>query len=297
MPVVVQGETGTGKERLARAIHGWSGRRGPFLAVNCAAYTVSTAAAELFGYRRGAFTGAEQAHLGHLRAADGGSLLLDEIADLSLETQAALLRAVERREVLPLGETRPVPVDVRFIAATQAPLAEAVAAGRFRADLRARLEGLVVEIPPLRARRADIYPLFKMFFEALGSALPPIDARAIEGLCLYAWPLNVRELQAATQRLVSLYGSEPEIRPKHLQDVGIPCAPLAGVEPRTAPAEPLSSRKRDAYEPAEVNALLAAVARHRGNLTSATRELGLTRSKGYRILLAAKRRGSAARGP
>lgn len=295
MPIVFQGETGSGKERFARAIHDFSKRGGPFLAVNCAAYTTSTATAELFGYRRGAFTGAEHAHPGHIRSADGGTLLLDEVADLSLETQAALLRAIERREVLPLGESRAIGVDVRFLATTQAPLEQSVAAGRFRADLRARLEGLVIEIPALRARRADIYPLFRMFLDAhsVSSSLEPL---AIENLCLYDWPLNVRELQAAAQRLASLHGREPFLLAAHLRDIGIPTPSSAGPaasEGRSFQHGP--GRRAEAYEPSEIDALLAALAGNRGNLAEAARQLGLTRSKAQRMMVAAKRRGGAGR--
>jgi hypothetical protein len=149
LPVVIEGETGTGKERFAAALHTWSGRPGRLSAVNCAVYSKAVAAAELFGYRKGAFTGAEHASPGHIRAAEGGTLLLDELIELPLEVQAMLLRAIEQREVLPLGESRPTPVDVRFVAATQVPLASAVEAGTFRSDLRARLEGAVVRLPSL----------------------------------------------------------------------------------------------------------------------------------------------------
>jgi hypothetical protein len=147
LPVIVQGETGTGKEGVAQAAHLWSGRRGPLLALNCAALPEQLAEGELFGYRKGAFTGADRANPGHLRSADGGTLFLDEVAELPLGLQAKLLRALEQHEVIPLGESSPVKIDVHLVAATQAPLSEAVAAGRFRADLYARLDGLTIELP------------------------------------------------------------------------------------------------------------------------------------------------------
>src|SRR6185369_9692805 len=163
LPIVVQGETGTGKEGMARAIHGWSGRKGPFVPVNCAALPAELAEAELFGYRKGAFTGAGAASAGLFRAAQGGTIFLDEVLDLPAALQPKLLRVLEERRVRALGETRDVPVDVRVVAATQEPLAAAVAERRFRADLHARLDGLTVVLPPLRERREDIAPLFFEF--------------------------------------------------------------------------------------------------------------------------------------
>jgi hypothetical protein len=160
LPMIIEGETGSGKEGVARAIHAWSGRRGAFVALNCAALPEALAEAELFGYRKGAFTGAERASAGYLRAAEGGTLFLDEIAELPLPIQAKLLRAVEQRELCPLGESTPVALDVRLLAATQSPLGLAVAQKRFRGDLLARLSGLTVVIPPLRHRSEEIPALF-----------------------------------------------------------------------------------------------------------------------------------------
>jgi hypothetical protein len=174
--VIVEGETGTGKEGMARALHRWSGRRGRFVAVNCAALPANLAEAELFGYRRGAFTGAETASLGLFREADAGTLFLDEILDLPLGLQAKLLRVLEERQVRGLGEARDVPIDVRVIAATQEPLGNAVKTGRFRADLYARLDGLTVVLPPLRDRREDIAPLFLEFLrQYIGGRMPEIE--------------------------------------------------------------------------------------------------------------------------
>ena len=158
--LVLEGETGTGKERFACAIHGWSGRKGPLIAINCAALPEALAEAELFGHREGAFTSAIRASQGHFRAAQGGTLFLDEVTDMPPAVQAKVLRALEQKEVLPLGESRPVPVDVRILCATQVPLAQAVADKRLRADLHARLQGFTLRLPPLRERRADIPSLF-----------------------------------------------------------------------------------------------------------------------------------------
>jgi transcriptional regulator of acetoin/glycerol metabolism len=205
-PVVLEGPTGTGKEQFARAIHRRSGRSGPFLAINCAQYQPATAAAELFGYRKGAFTGADRANTGLMRAAEGGTLLLDEITDLPLDVQPQLLRAIENRELIPLGESQPVSVNLRFLAATQEPLGSAVGSGRFRADLRARLEGLCIVMPSLAERRGDVPFLFLHLLRKHSMSEPPApDARVLERLCLYDWPLNVRELVSLVRRLVAAY--------------------------------------------------------------------------------------------
>jgi len=170
LPIVIQGATGSGKEGAARAIHAWSGRSGAFVAINCAALPETLAEAELFGYRKGAFTGAERASPGFLRAAEGGTLFLDEIAELSLPIQAKLLRAVEQREFIPLGESLPIAIDLRLLAATQSPLRTAVAEKRFRGDLLARLDGLTVSLPSLRDRVEEIPALFGIAPDGCGSA-------------------------------------------------------------------------------------------------------------------------------
>jgi len=283
--VVLEGETGTGKERFARALHGFSGRKGAFLAVNAAAYAESTMSAELFGYRKGAFTGAERASTGHVRAAHGGTLLLDEVLDLPLELQAKLLRVIEQREVLPLGESEPVAVDVAFVAATQIPLAHAVAAGKFRADLRARLEGFVLKIPALSERRADIVPLFLALLARHGLSSPRLQPALVERLCLYDWPLNVRELENVARRLIATHDGDAEIR---LEAIASSLEPL---DLPDAPPAPASAGRRSvpAYGADELAALEAALARHGGNLTHAASELGITRPKAYRMLRSIKR--------
>ncbi len=282
--VVLLGETGTGKERFARAMHEWSERSGAFVAVNCAAYTESTVLAELFGYRKGAFTGAERASLGHVRAAHEGTLLLDEIMDLSLDLQAKLLRVIDQREVMPLGETEAAGVDVKFLAATQVPLGKAVAGRYFRSDLRARLEGIVLEIPPLRERRADILPLFFELLALHGARTrPELEPELAERLCLHDWPMNVRELENIARRIVALH---PDCRSIKLADV----APwlVSDDEASDSNAEgPRSARERRSappYSMAEIEALQTALERHRGNLTKAAAELGITRPKAYRML-------------
>ncbi|HEY6476897.1 MAG TPA: sigma 54-interacting transcriptional regulator, partial [Polyangia bacterium] len=238
LPIVLEGETGTGKELATRALHRWSGRPGPLVAVNCAALPEGLAEGELFGYRRGAFTGADRPSAGFFRGADRGTLLLDEVSDLPLPLQAKLLRVLEEREVQPLGEIRPVPIDVRVVVAGQQPLIEAVRAGRFRADLLARLDGLCVRLPPLRTRREDVLPLFSHLLEEIGQGrAPSMESDFAERLCMHDWPFNVRELVLLAKRLVTLHGTDVTLGAQHLPDriAGGPSAPLAA-PPAGAPA-------------------------------------------------------------
>jgi transcriptional regulator with PAS, ATPase and Fis domain len=220
LPVVIWGETGVGKERLAQALHRMSGRSGAFHGVNCAALPETLAEAELLGHRRGAFTGADHSGLGHIRAAHGGTLLLDELADLSLPIQAKLLRVLQEKSVTPLGETRPVSVEVRIVVACQSSLAELVAEKRLRPDLAARLNGLSVEVPPLRQRRFDVSLLLGYFLNNFSGGHPPaVDAEALEALLLHPWPGNVRELELVARQLLVLHSREPVLRYCHLPSV------------------------------------------------------------------------------
>ncbi len=193
-PVLVQGESGTGKERIARELHRLSGRRGPFVAVNCAALSPQLIEAQLFGHARGAYTGATEAQPGLFRAAAGGSLLLDEIGELPLSLQPKLLRAVETGEVLAVGATRALTADVRVIAATHRDVASAVASGAFREDLYGRLSLRELRVPPLRARRVDVLD----WLDRLAGRSVELDADAAELLLLHRWPMNLR----AVDRLV-----------------------------------------------------------------------------------------------
>ncbi len=305
LAIVVQGETGTGKEGMARAIHAGSGRGGPFVAVNCAALPSELAEAELFGYRKGAFTGAHAASVGLFRAADGGSLFLDEILELPLSLQPKLLRVLEERKVRALGETRDVAIDVRVIAATQEPLADAVASARFRADLQARLEGLTVILPPLRERREDIVPLFLQFVQSLPGQAPPAPAalaepKLIEALCLYDWPLNVRELALCAKRLVGVHGIGGLWRRFHLPERMLSRTRLV-VEGASGPVDdpnaegPAAGGARAAGEPrarrkttdeTEFDALIAALRTHGGSVAQAARAIGVGRARAYRLLSA-----------
>jgi two-component system response regulator AtoC len=198
--VLITGETGTGKELVARALHEEGGRKGgPFVAVNCSAISSSLMESELFGHVKGAFTGADREKKGLFAAADGGTLFLDEIGELPLELQPKLLRVLQEGEILRVGETRPRKVDVRVLAATGRDLREEVAMGRFRDDLFYRLAVVELQIPPLRERPEDIPLLAEHFVRRVaareGRSLPELQADALEVLQAYPWPGNVRELE------------------------------------------------------------------------------------------------------
>jgi DNA-binding NtrC family response regulator len=207
--VLVQGETGTGKELVARAIHQQSARRQtPFVAVDCGAIPETLVESELFGHERGAFTGAQAKREGHFQLAKGGTLFLDEIGNVPLATQAKLLRALEQREVHPLGSARPVPVDVRIIAATNSELEDGVKAGRFRADLYYRLSEFTITLPPLRSRREDIIHLAQRFLDEVSMELRRpvrgIADEAMQALLRHDWPGNVRELRNVIRKAALL---------------------------------------------------------------------------------------------
>ena len=204
LPVLVQGESGTGKELVARAIHSASPRaRQPFVAINCAAMAESLLESELFGHEKGSFTGAVMRKPGLFEAADKGVLFLDEIGEVSAAVQVKLLRAIETREVLRLGSTRPVRVDVRIVSATNKNVKTEMQEGRFREDLYYRLNGVTIRLPPLRERRGDIPLLARHFLDRFGPR-KHLTPRALETLTAYAWPGNVRELQMVIHRAAIL---------------------------------------------------------------------------------------------
>jgi DNA-binding NtrC family response regulator len=217
--VLIQGESGTGKELIARAIHYNSPRADkPFVAINCGALPENLLESELFGYVRGAFTGAQTNKTGLLRAADGGTLFLDEVGEMPASLQVKLLRALQEREVTPLGATRPQAFDARLIAATNRNLEEEVSSGRFREDLYYRLSVIAFTVPPLRERREDI-PLLVRYFvskfsRALGVPGKKVSDEAARRLISYSWRGNVRELQNAVERAVAL--SDAQIELEHL---------------------------------------------------------------------------------
>lgn len=276
LPLVLQGETGTGKEVTARAIHELSGRDGPFVGVNCAALPEALAEGELFGYRRGAFTGADSAHAGHFRSAQRGTLLLDELTDLSLPVQAKLLRVLEERRVVPLGESAPIALDVRVIAATQQPLAEAVLEKRFRADLFARLDGLTVKLPALKERPEDIgYLVHELLRKHSGGKAIAVESALVERLCLHDWPFNVRELDLLIRRLLVLHGHEPLLKLDHLPErVRDP------VEAEAKSHRPGALSKDEL----DLSQLIAQLRRHKGNLARAAAETGISRQRAYRLM-------------
>jgi len=291
LPVIIQGETGGGKEGAANAIHAWSGRSGPFLSLNCAALPEALAEGELFGYRKGAFSGAERPNPGFLRAAHGGTLLLDEIAELPLATQAKLLRAIEQREVVPVGESRPVAIDVRLLAATQGPLRQAVEENRLRGDLLARLQGLTVEIPPLRARVEEVPFLFAKLIEAQRgpAALPRFDPVLVERLCTHDWPFNVRELALLTRRLLARHPDAAVLAPASLSERRLVAefeeeptqAAVAGVV--SAPIAVIDDPTAEIRDPDHAS-VLAALRAERGNVRRTAAALGISRGRLYRLM-------------
>jgi DNA-binding NtrC family response regulator len=293
LPIILEGETGTGKELVARAVHAWSGRSGPWLAVNCAALPETLAEGELFGYRRGAFSGAERAAPGFFRSAEGGTLLLDEIADLPVGLQAKLLRVLEAREVQPLGEVRPVAVDVRVVVAAQGSLLAAVQQGRFRADLLGRLDGLTVKLPPLRHRREDVPHLFFQFLKGGGEGeIPAVEGDVLERLCLHDWPFNVRELHLLARRLRVLHPQTSTFEAAHLPErIGRACDPgaVAGAAGAGAGAGAGKGEGGAAAMPPGpallgVSALLVALRASGGNVARAAAMLGITRQRAYRLM-------------
>jgi two-component system response regulator AtoC len=276
--LLVRGETGVGKEVLARTIHALSGRAGPLLGINCAALSESLLESELFGHERGAFTGAVQARPGLFEAAAGGTVFLDEVGDLPLGVQAKMLRAIEARQVIRVGGVRPVDLDVRFIAATHRDLNADVATGAFRKDLYFRLNGVTLVVPPLRSRREAIPALANQFLAdaAARAGRIPVPRLAPDALAVigqHDWPGNVRELKAVIERAV-LIASGDEIGPRHLlidEPVAPPAPPAAGpATPATWALDPAAAIERDR--------IVAALEACAGNQTHAARELGMSRA-------------------
>jgi transcriptional regulator with PAS, ATPase and Fis domain len=289
--VLIQGETGVGKEVLAATIHELSGRPGSFTRINCAALSDALLESELFGHEKGAFTGAVVSRAGLLEAAAGGTVFLDEIGELPLGIQAKLLRAVEAREVIRLGSTRPIGIDVRFVAATNRELHDEVAAGRFRRDLYFRLDGMTLRIPPLRERPEMIAPLALRFLDAArGDSDAPVrpTPELLGALTTYAWPGNVRELKAVVERAVLLSGGG-DVGVRHLAFVPQPLpgasppppgpAPIAPAAPSVAPIDArddlsfLSQAQREDRE-----RIIVALDQCAGNQTRAAQRLAISRT-------------------
>jgi len=280
-------------------MHEWSGRKGPFIAVNCAALVPTLAESELFGYRRGAFTGADRANPGFFRAAEGGTLLLDEVTDLPESVQAKLLRALEQHEISPLGESSPVRVDVRVLAATQIPLVQVVEERRFRGDLCARLDGLTIRLPPLREREQEIPYLFTYFLRLHAGGHPPeVEPRLVEQLCLYDWPFNVRELDLLARRLLVLHGHEDLLRRSHLPDQILHRAPrgegTAGTGGSAGPS-PIPRNTPEAHQARrerELALLTEALRAHNGSVARAAAAVGISRQRAYRLMEASGSAGA-----
>ena len=262
----LQGESGTGKEVIARFIHQRSPRwRGPFIAINCAALPEQLLESELFGFERGAFTGAQQSKPGQIELAAGGVLFLDEVTEMTPAAQAKFLRVLQEREFLRLGGTRPVRVNVRVIAATNRDLDEAVARGDFREDLYYRLNVFDIRIPPLRERRDDILPLAAGFLREFAGATAELTPKAMEALRRHEWPGNVRELRNVLERALIMCDG-PFIDAEHL------CL-------RARKDVPLSSITD--LETLEKKAVERAMRDADGNKVRAAKQLGISRMQLY----------------
>jgi Nif-specific regulatory protein len=283
--VLLEGETGTGKELVARGIHEASARATqPFVAVNCAALPETLLESELFGHRKGAFTGATQDQRGLFEAASGGTIFLDEIGEMPLGMQAKLLRVLQDGEVTPVGERSPRKVDVRVISATNRDLVGEVARRTFRDDLYYRVGAFPIRLPPLRDRREDVAPLVKNFLaaaaERAGKRVAGIAPDALERLAAYAWPGNVRELQNEIERAVVLALDGAAIGVEHLSGkVTGAASKVADAAPAgSTPAEPGASRDlRDARTEFEVQFIRKVLGEHQGNVSRAARALGISR--------------------
>ncbi len=287
LSAIVLGETGTGKEVVARGIHRFSERRGSFQAINCAAIPQNLLESELFGYRRGAFSGADRDKPGLIKLADRGTLFLDEIGDMPLEAQAKLLRVLQAREVFPLGATTAELVDIRVVCATHRDLYQYVKDGKFRGDLLARLNEHVVRLPPLRDRKEDIFLLANRFCERYGRPAMRFSFSFLVALLHYDWPFNVRELESCIKRGVALTDGDeldtahlPEAIAEHMVGYGERLRPATSERPTSQrTTSPPPSRRAPTAE--ELRALLE---RHGGNVAAVGRELGKERMQIHRWL-------------
>ncbi|HEX2574601.1 MAG TPA: sigma 54-interacting transcriptional regulator [Polyangia bacterium] len=276
VPVLLLGETGTGKEVLARAIHTLSGRRGAFVAVNCGGLAQGLVEDLLFGHKKGAFTNAASDAPGFVRAADGGTLFLDEIGDLPEPAQAALLRVLQEGEVVPIGGTRPIKVDLRVVSATHRPLDKMAARGAFRSDLLGRLAGHRHTLVPLRERREDLGLLIGELLrqaDRTGAKVPRLATDVGYLLLQYDWPLNIRELKQCLDSS-RVQAPSSSIRRRHL--------PAQVREPPMPPVQPLA--RPDPSDEELRQKLLLLLERHRGNVSHVARDLGKARMQVHRWL-------------
>jgi DNA-binding NtrC family response regulator len=285
--VLVTGESGTGKEIIARAIHNFSDRaKKPFVPFNCAAIPHDLAETQLFGHRRGAFTGADRDNLGVIRAARDGTLFLDEIGELALDLQPKLLRFLESGEIAPLGEPAPLTVNVRVVAATNRNLAELVQAGRFREDLFYRLNVVRLTVKPLRERRDEIPGLVHGFVARAATEFKKghleIAEETMERLILYRWPGNVRQLQNELHRIVALAEPGSTILPDAINEDIIAALPIARPAPRHPEiAVPLNGKLQPTLERIEGEMIKAALREHHGRVEDAAKALGISRKGLY----------------
>jgi transcriptional regulator with PAS, ATPase and Fis domain len=272
--VLLLGETGSGKEIFAEVIHRHSSRHAkPLLRLNCAALTESLLESELFGHERGAFTGADKAKPGLFEAADGGTVLLDEIGELPLALQAKLLRVLQDKLVMRIGALEPRSIDVRFIAATNRQLQSEVARGRFRADLLYRLNGVTLVVPPLRQRLSELEELAALFLRraaaSLGQPAPRLSEAALAALRRYSWPGNIRELSNVIERAVLVAGGAPEVTAEHFPFDASANPPVPAVANEAARSPAVDDERQR---------IVDALAKHQGNQTYAAQELGIARS-------------------
>ncbi|GAB2960629.1 sigma-54 dependent transcriptional regulator [Hymenobacter coalescens] len=277
--VLLLGENGTGKELVARALHQRSFRAArSFVTADLAAMSEGIFESELFGHKKGSFTDARDDRAGRFEAASGGTLFLDEIGNISLAQQAKLLTALQNRQVIPLGSNQPVPVDIRLISATNAPLYELAGRGEFRKDLIYRLNTVEITLPPLRARGDDVLLLARHFAAVYAArnrrSTPDFESAALQKLRQHSWPGNVRELQHAVERAIIL--SEGDVlRPQDFR--------FSAMETPAAPTPALPEGPLQLSE-VEKSTILRVIERHNGNITKAAKELGLTRTALYRRL-------------
>jgi transcriptional regulator of acetoin/glycerol metabolism len=280
LPIVLEGETGTGKELAAAAIHAWSGRRGDFVAVNCSAIPEGIAEAELFGAEPGYVNQLRAGVVGHFRSAQRGTLLLDELPDLAPATQSKLLRVLEEHVVQPLGASKPIPFDVQVVVATPTSVAEMARDGRFRADLWQRLNGVRVRLPPLRERREDVPALLQRALTKLSGGAPPAcQARLVERLCACAWPGNVRELMHVVEQLWLLHGGERVLRAGHVEGL------LEQVAEKSAPGTERGSNTPPTQRAVDLprDQVARAIEASGSNYAEAARRLGISRQALQRL--------------
>jgi transcriptional regulator with GAF, ATPase, and Fis domain len=296
VPIVITGQTGTGKELVARSVHVASGRPGKFVAINCAALPESLIHAQLFGHRRGAFSGATHDQPGFIRESSGGTLFLDEVGELPASVQAVFLRALQELEVTPVGSTKPVKVDLRLVSATNRPLETMVSSGHFRKDLYARIMGFGLEMPSLKQRSEDIGLIVGNLLNRLSPepGLVRFSLRAAMAILRYPWPLNIRELEHCLNTSLVLTADGTiglDDLPRQVRDYGLAAAlppPRLTAETLSPSTDTLPRRGRSRPHPFTVEdherreRLLGLLATHRGNIAAVSQAIGKARMQVHR---------------